>query len=207
VKALYEALLDVYPFPDDHRIFLREWPLDSVSQNGLLGSEPARPVLILHIPQGGDLDAKRTMLQRINAAVDDAYHLPDFVAFLHEHPLETVVINGGILADDQRPAGAHLQRPGCRRRQRQLPAPRRHGRTLRMSLNNLEALLGEVGMTHANVVRLNFYTTDMAALLQHFPTANERFESTGVRFATTLLGVTQLAAPDLLVAIEATAMD
>jgi hypothetical protein len=41
VKALYDALHEAYPFPDDHRIFLREWPLDSVSQNGLLGSEPA----------------------------------------------------------------------------------------------------------------------------------------------------------------------
>ena len=57
--------------------------------------------MILHIPQGDDLDAKRTMLRKINAAVDDAYHLPDSAAFLHEHPLETMVINGGILVDDQ----------------------------------------------------------------------------------------------------------
>lgn len=62
-------------------------------------------------------------------------------------------------------------------------------------------------MTLADVVRLNFYTTDMDALLQHFTIVNECFASTGVRFATTLLGVTKLAAPDLLVAIEATAMD
>jgi len=100
VNAMYEALREVYPFPDDHRIFLREWPLDSVSQNGLLGSEPARPVFIMQVPHGGSLDAKRTMLQKINAAVVDAFHLPDFAAFLHEHSLETVVINGGILADD-----------------------------------------------------------------------------------------------------------
>ena len=37
VKALYEALREAYPFPDDHRIFLREWPLDNVSQNVRLG--------------------------------------------------------------------------------------------------------------------------------------------------------------------------
>jgi hypothetical protein len=36
---------------------------------------------------------------------------------------------------------------------------------------------------------------------------NKRFEGTGVRFATTLLGVASLVAPDLLVALEATAMD
>jgi hypothetical protein len=31
VKAMYEALHEAYPFPDDHRIFLREWPIESVS--------------------------------------------------------------------------------------------------------------------------------------------------------------------------------
>lgn len=101
VKALYDAMHEVYPFPDDTRIFLREWPLDSVSQNGQLGSEPARPVFVVHVPEGGDVDAKRTMLQRINAAVADAYGLPDFAIFFHEHSLDTVAVNGGLLADDQ----------------------------------------------------------------------------------------------------------
>jgi hypothetical protein len=101
VEAMYDAMHEVYPFPDDTRIFLREWALDSVSQNGLLGSEPARPVFVVHVPQGGDIDAKRTMLKQINAAVADAYHLSDFATFLHEHSLDTVVINGGILADDE----------------------------------------------------------------------------------------------------------
>jgi phenylpyruvate tautomerase PptA (4-oxalocrotonate tautomerase family) len=82
VKALYDAMHEVYPFPDDTRIFLREWPRDSVSQNGLLGSEPARPVFIVHVPRGGDADAKRTMVQRINAAVAGAYGLPDFAGLL-----------------------------------------------------------------------------------------------------------------------------
>jgi|SRR5882757_6973965 len=101
VKAMYEALHEVWPFPDDTRIFLREWPLDSVSQNGFLGSEPARPAFIVHVPQGGDVDAKRAMLQKINAAVAGAYHLPDFITFLHEHSLDLVAVNGGILAEDQ----------------------------------------------------------------------------------------------------------
>lgn len=88
------------PFPDDTRIFLREWSPGSVSQNGLLGSEPARPVLVMHIPKGGDIDAKRTMLAKLNAAVSRAFHLPDFATFLHEHTLDTVVVDGRILADD-----------------------------------------------------------------------------------------------------------
>jgi hypothetical protein len=101
VKALYEALYEVYPFPDDTRIFLREWPLDSASQNGLLGSEPARPVFIMHVPQGGDAAAKRKMLKKINAAVDNAYHLPEFITFMHEHSLDLVAVKGTLLADDQ----------------------------------------------------------------------------------------------------------
>jgi phenylpyruvate tautomerase PptA (4-oxalocrotonate tautomerase family) len=101
VKALYEALHEVWPFPDDTRIFLREWPLDSVSQNGLLGSEPARPVLIMHVPQDGNVDAKRKMLKKVNAAVAEAYHVPDFVTFMHEHPLDRVAVDGALLADDQ----------------------------------------------------------------------------------------------------------
>jgi hypothetical protein len=101
VKAMYDAMHEAYPFPDDTRIFLREWPLDSVSQNGQLGSEPARPVFVVHVPQDANIDAKRRMLAGLNAAVADAYQLPDFAIFLHEHSLDTVVINGGILADDQ----------------------------------------------------------------------------------------------------------
>jgi hypothetical protein len=101
VKAMYDAMHEAYPFPDDTRIFLREWPLDGVSQNGLLGSEPARPVFVMHVPQDANIDAKRKMLARLNAAVAEAYHLPDFNVFLHEHSLDTVVLNGGILADDE----------------------------------------------------------------------------------------------------------
>ena len=101
VKAIYDALSVVYPFPDDHRIFLREWPPDSFSQNGLLGSEEVRPVLILHVPENGDLDAKRTMVKDITAAITAAYDPhPDVAIFLNEHTLDTVAIHGGILADD-----------------------------------------------------------------------------------------------------------
>jgi hypothetical protein len=57
------------------------------------------------------------------------------------------------------------------------------------------------------VIRLNVYTTDLDVLLRHFPILTGRFESTGERFASTLLGVASLAAPQLLVALEATAMD
>lgn len=78
---------------------------------------------------------------------------------------------------------------------------------LDMALDNLEEILAGAGMDLSNVVRLNFYTTEMDTLLQNFPLVNKRFDAAGSRFATTLLGVAGLAAPDLVVAIEATAMD
>ena len=42
-------------------------------------------------------------------------------------------------------------------------------------------------MTLANVVRLNFYTTDIGELFAHFDKVNDRFENP--RYATTVLGV------------------
>ena len=78
---------------------------------------------------------------------------------------------------------------------------------LRLALDNLQAVLAGVGMTLASVVRLNVYTTDVDILLQHFTILTERFEGTSERFASTLLGVARLAAPQLLVMLEATAMD
>jgi enamine deaminase RidA (YjgF/YER057c/UK114 family) len=38
---------------------------------------------------------------------------------------------------------------------------------LALSLDNLEAVLGEAGMSLANVVRLNVHTTDVDLLFQH----------------------------------------
>lgn len=78
---------------------------------------------------------------------------------------------------------------------------------LGLALDNLEAVLAGADMTVADVVRLNIYTTDVDTLLEHISALTDRFGGAGERFATTLLGVPRLAAPDLLVALEATAMD
>ena len=75
---------------------------------------------------------------------------------------------------------------------------------LELALDNLEAVLGEAGMTLANVVRLNVYATDLDEYLKHFGRLNARFGDS--RHATTLLGVTRLPAPQLLVMLEATAV-
>jgi phenylpyruvate tautomerase PptA (4-oxalocrotonate tautomerase family) len=101
VKGIYDALHEAYPFPDHIRIFLREWPLESVSQDGRLGSEPARPVFMMHVPQGVHIDAKRKRLKGINAAVAEVYHLPKFMIFIHEYPLDMVSLDGRLHADNQ----------------------------------------------------------------------------------------------------------
>jgi enamine deaminase RidA (YjgF/YER057c/UK114 family) len=79
------------------------------------------------------------------------------------------------------------------------------GAQLGHALDNLETVLAEAHMKLADVVRLNFYTTDVDALLQNFAQVTHRFD--GHRFATSVLGVASLAGPDLQVALEATAMD
>ena len=76
---------------------------------------------------------------------------------------------------------------------------------LEMALDNLEAVLAGAGMTLADVVRLNVHATDLDEYLKHFGRLAERFGDS--RYATSLLGVTQLPAPGLVVMLEATAVD
>jgi enamine deaminase RidA (YjgF/YER057c/UK114 family) len=78
---------------------------------------------------------------------------------------------------------------------------------LELALDNLEAVLAGADMTLANIVRLNAYATDMDELLKHWTTLTGRFGNSNDRFATSLLGVAQLPAPQLLVMLEATAVD
>lgn len=78
---------------------------------------------------------------------------------------------------------------------------------LEYSLDNLEAVLAGADMTLANVVRLNVYTTDVDELFKSWAAIPKRFGDAGGRFTTSVLGVTRLAAPALLVLLEATAVD
>jgi enamine deaminase RidA (YjgF/YER057c/UK114 family) len=81
------------------------------------------------------------------------------------------------------------------------------GAQLELSLDNLEAVLAGAGMTFANVVRLNVYTTNFDEFVKHWTSLTARFESSNGHFATSLLGVTRLFTPQLLVLLEATAVD
>lgn len=74
---------------------------------------------------------------------------------------------------------------------------------LALSLDNLEAVLAEAGMTLANLVRLTVYTTDVDALFPHYGILVSRLPG---RPATTMLGVTRLAIPGQMVELEGTAV-
>jgi enamine deaminase RidA (YjgF/YER057c/UK114 family) len=78
---------------------------------------------------------------------------------------------------------------------------------LEMSLDNLEAVLAAADMTLVNVLRLNVYKTDLDELVKHWTAIAHRFGTADGRSVTSLLGVTRLFTPQLLVLLEATAMD
>ena len=74
------------------------------------------------------------------------------------------------------------------------------------ALDNLETVLSQAGFKLSNVVRLNYYTRDVAAFIAAAPTFAPRLQAAGCRPASTLLGVASLFHPDILVEIEATAV-
>lgn len=77
---------------------------------------------------------------------------------------------------------------------------------LALAVDNVEAVLTEAGMSLANLVRLNVYTTDVDALFPHYGVLAGRLGAAGVAPTTTLLGVTRLAIPGQLVELEGIAV-
>jgi len=74
------------------------------------------------------------------------------------------------------------------------------------ALDNLETVLKEAGFKLSDVVRLNYYTTDVDRFVQSAAIGGRRLAQAGCRPASTLLGVARLFHPDILIEIEAIAM-
>ena len=70
----------------------------------------------------------------------------------------------------------------------------------------LESVLTAAGMSLANLVRLNVYTTDVDAHFHRYGVLAGRLGEAGVA-PTTMLGVTRLAIPGQVVELEGTAVD
>jgi enamine deaminase RidA (YjgF/YER057c/UK114 family) len=77
---------------------------------------------------------------------------------------------------------------------------------LALSVDNVVTILEQAGMSLANLVRLNVYTTDVDVLLKHYGVLASRLGAAGAAPTTTLLGVSRLAVPGLMVELEGTAV-
>jgi len=112
VKGSYDAMQEVYPV-GDKRVYVREWPFNSVSQDGQVGWKRPRLVFQFLGPRLA-IEAKRKMMKDITAAVANAYksvtampaqvsgasgNPPDFVVFLQEYSDDQVAINGNLISD------------------------------------------------------------------------------------------------------------
>ena len=74
------------------------------------------------------------------------------------------------------------------------------------AFDNLETVLSQAGFALTDVVRLNYYVTDVKAFSAAGATIGTRLASVPVKPSGCLLGVSSLFHPDAMVEIEATAM-
>jgi len=85
-----------------------------------------------------------------------------------------------------------------------LPTSKAMGDQVRIAFQNLNTVLEAAGMSMANVVRINYYTTDADELVGVLGGIASEFFGQNLP-ASTLLGVTRLAFPELKIEIEAVA--
>lgn len=74
------------------------------------------------------------------------------------------------------------------------------------ALDNLEIVLAKAGLVMSDLVRLNYYVTDVPAFLEAVPGVGERLRAAHCKPSSTLLGVSRLAQPDWMIEIEGTAV-
>jgi 2-iminobutanoate/2-iminopropanoate deaminase len=77
---------------------------------------------------------------------------------------------------------------------------------VRQAFENLKSAIESVGGTISDIVKLNYYVVDMSRLQDLRAVRDTFFRDKERMPASTLVGVTRLAFPDLLVEIEAVAV-
>ena len=80
------------------------------------------------------------------------------------------------------------------------------GAQIAQCLDNLDTVLESAGFQMSDVVRMNFYTTDIDRTMEAWSVIQDRLTQRGCRQASTALGVAGLYHPDILIEIEATAV-
>ena len=76
----------------------------------------------------------------------------------------------------------------------------------KLAWKNLVEVLAAANMKPANIVRLNFYTTDVEGFMAKAGEMVPIFAEAGCKPVSTLLGVTRLFDPSIMIEIEATAV-
>ncbi|PSU86699.1 enamine deaminase RidA [Photobacterium kishitanii] len=80
------------------------------------------------------------------------------------------------------------------------------GKQIAHAFDKLEIVLGEAGYELSDVVRLTYYTTDIAKFRKEFGPTLERLKAKNCNPSAALIGVAELANPDLMFELEATAV-
>jgi enamine deaminase RidA (YjgF/YER057c/UK114 family) len=76
----------------------------------------------------------------------------------------------------------------------------------KLAWQNLVEVLAAAGMEPRNIVRLNFYTTDVPTFMTKAGELVPIFASAGCKPVSTLLGVASLFEPNAMIELEATAV-
>jgi len=104
---------------------------------------------------------------------------------------ERVLFCSGQAAND---AGGKAIHPGDMRAQ------------ITLALDNLETLLRESEFSFKDIMRLNIYTTDVDKFFENYDAFITRLAEAGCRYTGSLIGVTRLAFPEMMIELEATAV-
>ena len=74
------------------------------------------PVVTIEAPPGLRLDKKKKMVEKITAAIDEAYEIGDSLIFLHEDSPENVAMNGSLQSENPQDPGSAPKDPEMTRR-------------------------------------------------------------------------------------------
>jgi hypothetical protein len=115
MESATAALFDTYRIPDV-RIFLREYPPENVSQDGRIAAEPVRPVFFIEGPPLPRIDAKRKMVERLHAALAEAYrgitNTDEIMVFVNQYALDNAASNGRLQSENPQVVEAVETQPG-----------------------------------------------------------------------------------------------
>lgn len=97
------ALAETYHIPDV-RIFLREHAPANAAQDGRIEAEPVRPVCFVEGPRLPSLDARRTLVEKLNTAVARAFtglaNTDDILILFNEYGLEFAGAGGRLQSEN-----------------------------------------------------------------------------------------------------------